>query len=51
MYANFFWCNGRLSGWVVGGTFASLGMVLGMQKVWMFRAGQVTRAQMIHAWN
>lgn len=41
MYTDFFLCRGWLSGVVVGGVFALLGVTLGLQNLWMIRVGQL----------
>ncbi|NLE67957.1 MAG: hypothetical protein GX608_11085 [Lentisphaerae bacterium] len=47
MYTDFFFCRGWLSGVVVGGVFAVLGVTLGLQNMWMIRVGQLVPATVV----
>lgn len=47
MYTDFFLCRGWLSGVVVGGVFALLGVTLGLQNLWMIRVGKLVPATVV----
>jgi hypothetical protein len=47
MYTDFFLCHGWLSGVVIGGVFALLGVTMGVQNVWMIQVGQLVPATVV----
>ena len=47
MYTDFFLCHGWLSGVIVGGVFALLGVTLGLQNLWMIQVGELVPATVV----